>query len=267
MGRVRGQQRGTQDSWRRARRSDFDGTSTWTSQLFVLADYYNVQAAIPDFAEQYTANKIKYATTPAALAGFQHLQEGIRQGLVAEGLRLCEVRRRPEHARRRRYRAVPDAELRARHHRHESPRQDQGHRLLRTAGHRCREEWRDHLDARGNLHPQDIQEHRCGQGLPGVHRLGRRCSRHDRSCRPGRSVLIKGAALPADTLPAVLDIQAYVDAGKTAPALEFVSPVKGPKLEQITVAVGSGLTTAEDGAAQYDEDVKAQAKQLNLPGW
>ena len=34
----------------------------WTSQLFVLADYYNVQAAIPDFADQYTDNEIKYAT-------------------------------------------------------------------------------------------------------------------------------------------------------------------------------------------------------------
>ena len=27
---------------------------TWTSQLFVLGDYYNVQAAVPDFAEKYT---------------------------------------------------------------------------------------------------------------------------------------------------------------------------------------------------------------------
>ncbi len=30
--------------------------ATWTSQLFVLADYFNVQAQNPDFAEQYTAN-------------------------------------------------------------------------------------------------------------------------------------------------------------------------------------------------------------------
>ncbi len=39
---------------------------TWTSQLFVLADYYNVQAAVPDFAEKYTANEAHYADTPAA---------------------------------------------------------------------------------------------------------------------------------------------------------------------------------------------------------
>ena len=53
---------------------------TWTSQLFVLADYYNVQAAVPDFATQYTGNKLTTAGTPAALAGFQHLQEGFDKG-------------------------------------------------------------------------------------------------------------------------------------------------------------------------------------------
>ncbi len=39
---------------------------TWTSQLFVLADFFNVLAAQPDFAEKYTAGEAKYATTPAA---------------------------------------------------------------------------------------------------------------------------------------------------------------------------------------------------------
>ena len=37
--------------------------------------------------------------------------------------------------------------------------------------------------------------------------------------------------------------------------------------EQITVAVGSGITAPADGASQYDEDVKKQAQQLGLPGW
>ena len=54
--------------------------ATWTSQLFVLADYYNVQTADPDFAEQYTNNQAKYATTPAAMAGFEHLQQGFEEG-------------------------------------------------------------------------------------------------------------------------------------------------------------------------------------------
>lgn len=53
---------------------------TWTSQLFVLADYHNVAQANPNFAADYTANKAKYATTPEAMAGFQHLQEGFEKG-------------------------------------------------------------------------------------------------------------------------------------------------------------------------------------------
>ena len=66
---------------------------------------------------------------------------------------------------------------------------------------------------------------------------------------------------------AVKDLQPYVDDGNVTPALEFLSPVKGPALEQITVEVGSGLRSAEDGAKLYDEDVKKQAQQLGLAGW
>ncbi len=58
---------------------------------------------------------------------------------------------------------------------------------------------------------------------------------------PAGPYMIEGASLPDDVLPAVLDIQAYVDSGKTAPALEFLSPIKGPQLEFICVEVGSGL--------------------------
>ena len=57
---------------------------TWTSQLFVLGDYYNVQAAVPDFAEKYTNNQAKYATTPAALKGFERQEEIFKAGYLNE---------------------------------------------------------------------------------------------------------------------------------------------------------------------------------------
>jgi raffinose/stachyose/melibiose transport system substrate-binding protein len=84
---------------------------------------------------------------------------------------------------------------------------------------------------------------------------------------PSGPYLIKGAELPDDALPAVKDIAAYIDSGNSAPALEFLSPVKGPNLEHLCVAVGTGQMTAEEAAAAYDEDVKKQAQQLGLPGW
>lgn len=55
---------------------------TWTSQLFVLSDFYNVQQANATFAADYTGNKVKYAATPAAMAGFQHLQDVFKAGYL-----------------------------------------------------------------------------------------------------------------------------------------------------------------------------------------
>jgi raffinose/stachyose/melibiose transport system substrate-binding protein len=78
---------------------------------------------------------------------------------------------------------------------------------------------------------------------------------------------VKTCKLPDDVATAVKDLSVYVDAGAASPALEFLSPIKGPALEQITVEVGSGIRPAADGAKLYDEDVKKQAQQLGLQGW
>jgi raffinose/stachyose/melibiose transport system substrate-binding protein len=79
---------------------------------------------------------------------------------------------------------------------------------------------------------------------------------------------VTGCELPEDVTQVVKDIQTYVDTeGASSPALEFLSPIKGPALEQILVEVGSGIRPADDGAALYDEDAKKQAQQLGIEGW
>ncbi len=45
-------------------------------------------------------------------------------------------------------------------------------------------------------------------------------------------------------------MQAYVDGGQVHPGARVPRPVKGPNLEKITVEVGSGIASAEDGAAR-----------------
>jgi raffinose/stachyose/melibiose transport system substrate-binding protein len=52
---------------------------TWTSQLFVLADYHNVAATDPDWATKYTNGQVKYAQEPA-VKGFQRLEEVHKAG-------------------------------------------------------------------------------------------------------------------------------------------------------------------------------------------
>jgi raffinose/stachyose/melibiose transport system substrate-binding protein len=78
---------------------------------------------------------------------------------------------------------------------------------------------------------------------------------------------VKGIPLPSDLYPATKDMLPYVEAGKTAPALEFLSPIKGPNLPQICVQTGLGLKSPLENAQEYDKDVAKQAKQLGLAGW
>jgi len=79
--------------------------------------------------------------------------------------------------------------------------------------------------------------------------------------------LIKGSSLPDTVLPAVQQLAGYIDSGNSYPALEFVSPIKGPNLEQLCVAVGTGQMDAATAAGNYDLDVERQAQQLGIPGW
>ena len=106
--------------------------STWTSQLFVLADFYNVAQAEPTFAEDYTANKVKYATTPAAVRGFEHLQEGFEKGWWNEDYGSATYEDVPE-AGRRRDRALSDADVRGLGHRRVERGGRAGSGLLRPA--------------------------------------------------------------------------------------------------------------------------------------
>ena len=52
---------------------------TWTSQLFILADFHNIAAADPKWADNYTNNKAKYVDQPA-LSSFQRLEAVSKAG-------------------------------------------------------------------------------------------------------------------------------------------------------------------------------------------
>ena len=76
------------------------------------------------------------------------------------------------------------------------------------------------------------------------------CDAMTESTVPTGPYLVKGCTIPKEVPRAVSDLLPYFDkAGATSPALEFLSPIKGPQLEQITVEVGIGLRKADDGAA------------------
>ena len=245
----------------------YDGTSTWTSQLFVLADYFNVEQAHPTFAADYTANQAKFATTPEAMAGFGHLQQAYESDwsqadyattTFEQGLKLL-------------------ADGVGAHY-----------PMLTFALSTIATNWPDQVDNIGYfpIPGTDPAANGATLWMPPATYIANTSEHIDEAkdflafiasvdganaltaaVAPTGPYLIKGASLPDTVLPAVKDLATYIDSGMAGPALEFVSPVKGPSLEQICVAVGTGQMDAAAGAAADDEDVKAQAQQLGLPGW
>ena len=240
---------------------------TWTSQLFVLADYHNVQQANPNFAADYTANKAKYATIPEAMAGFQHLQEGFEKDWYQQDFATTKFEQG--------LKLLADGEI-------------VHYPMLSFGLSTIALNWPDKVNdigffaqpgadaskngatiwmPAGTYIPKTSKNIEAAKDFLAFIGSTEGVDAINAKVPPQGPYLIKGTKLPDDVLPAVKDIAAYIDSGNSTPALEFLSPIKGPNLEQICVAVGTGQMTPEEAAANYDEDVKKQAQQLGLPGW
>ncbi|WP_432491469.1 ABC transporter substrate-binding protein [Kineococcus auxinigenes] len=242
---------------------------TWTSQLFVLGDFHNVAAANPDWAEQYTAGQAKYATDPAAVRGFEHLQEAHEKGWQNTDFASAEL----EDGMRKL--AAGEGAM--------YPILSGNITTLLgvdpTAGDRIGFFALPGEDASTNgltaWYPNGvyIPKTTSGAQLEAAEKLlafiasPEGCEAQTQASPPTGPYLVEGCELPEDVPQVTKDVQAYFDADAQSPALEFLSPVKGPALEQITVEVGSGIRSAADGAALYDQDVEKQAQQLGLEGW
>lgn len=241
--------------------------ATWTSQLFVLADFYNVSVAEPDFADAYTANEAHYADTPAAMLGFQRLQQAHESDWWNEDYGSATY----EDA----LQMLADGEIAQ-------------YPMLTFALSEIAALYPDAIDDIGFFAQPgpDAESNGMTLWMPAGMYIANTTEHEDvakaflafvasvegteaqtATAAPAGPYMVDGATLPDDVLPAVQDVQAYIDAEAFGPALEFLSPLKGPNLEHITVEVGSGLRSAEDAAALYDEDVEKQAQQLGLPGW
>ncbi|MEV5503253.1 extracellular solute-binding protein [Nonomuraea fuscirosea] len=240
---------------------------SWTSQLFVLGDFFNVRAAVPAFARDYTANKVKFAGTPAARAGFEHLAEVHAKGYLNEGFGSATNDQGVKML----------AEGKGAHYAMLSSALPPVIATLPQAATDVGFFGIPGPDASRNgatvWEPAAVYIAKTSENVAAAKKFlafvasPPAAEAVTAAVPPTGPYRIKGAELPEDAIQAAKDLQAYVDEGATAPALEFVSPVKGPSLEQITVAVGSGLTPPAEGAAQYDKDVDKQAKQLGLAGW
>lgn len=240
----------------------------WTSQLFVLGDFANVAAQDADWATDYTAGDKKYADQPA-FQSFVNQQAVHDKGWMNADFASATL--------------------------------DDGLRLLATGEgvhfpmltgtmSTIQQNYPDNANDIGvfAIPAQDAADTRLTVWLPNAVYIPKTtegakleaakkfvafinspdgCDVQASGATPAGPFATSACSLPDDVPPFLTDMQAYFDDGNSGPALEFLSPIKGPNMPGILVEVGSGIRSAEDGAKLYDEDVKKQAQQLGLEGW
>jgi raffinose/stachyose/melibiose transport system substrate-binding protein len=243
---------------------------TWTAQLFVLGDYHNVQAAEPSFAEDYTAGDTGYSSNEVADDGFEHLQEVNEAGYLNkdfasanynDGIRMI-AKGEAAH-----YPMLTDAimEVAASY-----PKDLDDLGFFALPGEDADSAGLTVWTSSGLYIPTttEDEELEAAEDFRAFVASKAGCASQARATTPGGPFMVDGCELPGDVPAAVKDLESYFEQeGATTPALEFLSPIKGPALEHICVEVGSGIRSAQDGAALYDEDVEKQAQQLGLEGW
>ncbi len=242
--------------------------ATWTSQLFVLGDFYNVLAADPNFATDYTAGKAKYASTPAALKGFERQEEVFKAGLLNEDFAAATFEDGVTKVATGEGAHYPMLSFAVANIKELAPENINDVGFFAIPGDDAAKNGLTTWMPAGLYIPKTTKHEAEAKQFIAFVASVEGCDIQTQSAGATGPYLVKGCTLPADVPPAVADLLPYFqEGGHSAPALEFLSPIKGPALEQVTVEVGSGIRDAASGAALYDEDVKKQAQQLGLPGW
>jgi raffinose/stachyose/melibiose transport system substrate-binding protein len=239
----------------------------WTSQLIVLADNHNVIAEYPTFAEDLTAHKVNIATTPTALRSFEKLSEVYQKGYlnsdfqsasINDGLKMLAEGTGVQYP----YMSKGLMEIAKQY-----PNQMNDIGFFPQPG--------DNPESNGltMFMPAAIYVNKNTQNLEAAKKWveyfisPEGIKTYQANNIPIGPFALKGLNVPDHVMPAVKDILTYFESEKITPALEYLIPLKGPDLPQITAKVGSGTITAKQGAQLYDQDLEKQAKQLGIKGW
>ena len=242
---------------------------TWTSQIFVLADFHNVAASNPTFADDYTNNKAKYATTPEAEEGFQHLQDVKDAGYLNDDFASAKFPDGLEAVATGKAAHYPMITFGIPAISGVAPDKVNDVGFFPMPGDDASTNGATLWAPSGLYIPKTTE----GEQLDAAKKFQAflatpaGCEAESSVVPVGGPFAVTTCELPADVPQAVKDLSGYVEQGEVTPALEFLSPIKGPALEQITVEVGSGIRSAHSGAELYDQDVEKQAQQLGLEGW
>jgi raffinose/stachyose/melibiose transport system substrate-binding protein len=240
---------------------------SWTTQMVILADNYNVLAKVPSFAADYTAHKATVAGTPAAVRGYEKLAELNAKGLFNKdatatsfdmALKMLATGQ-GAHYPMISFIGGPLASI--------DPVGSKDIGFFAQPG--------DDAATNGLTiwMPNGLSIYKGSANVEAAKKFvafymsPEGWAINFAAQKPDGPLAVKGIKMPDGLYASVMDMLPYVESGKTAPALEFISPIKGPNLPQIAVQTALGQKSPLDNAKEYDNDVVKQAKQLGLAGW
>lgn len=241
---------------------------SWTAQLYVLADHFNVAKAMPGFEEKFTANKIVLAKNKATLAGFKYIEDtrkagfynrdaaavtfnkaleylalgkGVHYPMLSAGIDTI-VANFPTKAPDIGFFAQPG-----------TSKKSNGVTVWMPSGTYIAKTTKN-LEAAKKFVAWSVSKDAFNI--------------QNATIPPSGPYFVKGAPVSGTLTGVFADLAAYIDKdGASWPALEFLTPVKGPNLSQICVEVGTGQKNAIKGAESYQKDLEKQSQQLGLAGW
>ena len=236
---------------------------SWTAQVPFLGDAYNLQQSDPEFAEKFDAGEAKWATTPAALRSFekladttQYYNEDYLATTYDDG---CDIMANGEAG----HWFILSQALSNIYELYGDQVNDLG--VFAVPG--------DSADDNGITlwYPAALYGNKNSDKTDAILKFmefylsDEALDAYSEAVLPDGPYCVKDYEMPDNAYDAVAnDIQAYFESGKNAPALEYISQVKGADCPAICQELGSGQTTAQEAAQKYDKDCEKQATQLGL---
>ncbi|MGW2261575.1 ABC transporter substrate-binding protein [Streptomyces sp. NPDC001780] len=240
---------------------------SWTAQFFVLADYHNVEASVPGFAERWTAGRAKFADTPAATAGFEHLRQVHELGLANKDYATATYDQGQQLLATGKAAMYPQTTSAVRAMTQRYPEAAKNIGLFPVPGDDAATYGLTTWQPQGLYITSASERRDLAKKFVAFVASPEGCDAYVASSGATGISPIGSCELPDNATQAVKDMLPFVEDGDTTPALEFLSPVASTSLQDISVAVGSGLTSAAQGAKRYDEAAAKSARQLGIKGW
>lgn len=216
----------------------------WSSQYTLLADYYNVEAENPDFAEKFEAGDAKFADTPAALRSWEklsdlntHLNEDYMATTITDGFDKKAEENGPVH-----FPMTSQffSNMDVMYSREDADKFG----IFPIPGDKEEVNGFTVWMPNGLYINKESENAEAAMKFVAFYASQEGMDIFKENAEADGPYLIKGVELPEDSYQGVLELQPYFDEGRTGLALEFLTALKGASCDQICVECISGSMRA-----------------------